>query len=153
MAGPLRITATPANHSGFRPPAGPRATALGFVVAGRSRVYFAGDTDLFPEMAEMAGSIDVALLPIWGWGRTVGPGHLDPDRAAEALALLQPALAIPIHWGTFASRGVRRDRLWFLDEPPRAFAARAASVAPQVTVKILQPGECTGIGSYRRLPV
>ena len=46
------------------------------------------------------GGLDLALLPVWGWGPRLGPGHLDPDRAAEAVALLRPAVAIPIHWGT-----------------------------------------------------
>jgi L-ascorbate metabolism protein UlaG (beta-lactamase superfamily) len=143
--GSLRITATPANHSGFRPPVGPTVVPLGFVVAGSRRVYFAGDTDLFAEMADLAGKIDVALLPVWGWGRTLGPGHLDPERAAEALSLLQPSLAIPIHWGTFAARGIRTRDPSFLVEPPRQFAEYAALLAPQVVVKILYPGDCTTI--------
>ena len=64
------------------------------------RVYFAGDTDLFDGMADLA-PVDVALLPIWGWGPTMGPGHMDPARAAQAAALLRARLAIPIHWGTY----------------------------------------------------
>ena len=64
------------------------------------RVYFAGDTDIFDGMADLA-PVDVALLPIWGWGPTMGPGHMDPARAAQAAALLQARLAIPIHWGTY----------------------------------------------------
>jgi L-ascorbate metabolism protein UlaG (beta-lactamase superfamily) len=145
-AGNLCITATPAEHTGFRPPIGPTGIPLGFVVAGSRRVYFAGDTDIFPEMAALAGALDVALIPVWGWGRTLGTGHLDPERAAAALTLLQPSLAIPIHWGTFAARGVHKRDPTFLVEPPRRFAEFAARIAPGVTVKILQPGECTGIG-------
>ncbi|HLJ66525.1 MAG TPA: MBL fold metallo-hydrolase [Chloroflexota bacterium] len=144
-AGSLRITATPAEHSGFRPPLGPVGAALGFVIAGQRRVYFAGDTDLFPAMADLAGTIDVALLPVWGWGRVLGPGHLDPRRAAQALTLLRPSLAIPIHWGTFAARGVRKRDPSFLVEPPHQFAQHAAVLAPDVAVTILQPGECVSI--------
>jgi L-ascorbate metabolism protein UlaG (beta-lactamase superfamily) len=143
--GALRITATPADHSGFRPPIGPTGVALGFVIAGSRRVYFAGDTDLFPEMSELAGKIDVALLPVGGWGRILGPGHLDPRRAAEALDLLQPSLAIPIHWGTFAARGVRSRDPSFLTDPPLQFAEYAALLAPQVRVMILQPGDCVTV--------
>ena len=66
---------------------------------GRS-VYFAGDTDVFEEMADLA-PVDVALLPIWGWGPSMGPGHMDPARAAEAARLLDARVAIPIHWGTY----------------------------------------------------
>ena len=71
-------------------------------------------------------------------------GHLDPTRAAEALRLLKPRVAIPIHWGTYAPMH------WRLsghqppsDDPAGAFAAAAARVAPDVEVRILQPGERT----------
>jgi len=144
--GSLRVTATPANHSGFRPPVGPNGVPIGFVIEGSRRVYFAGDTDIFREMAVLAGKIDVALIPVWGWGRSLGPGHLDPKRAAEALNLLQPAVAIPIHWGTFAAPRVRQRDPSFLVEPPHRFADYAALLAPQVSVKILQPGDCATIG-------
>ena len=60
----------------------------------RRSVYFAGDTDVFDEMADLA-PVDVALLPIWGWGPTMGPGHMDPERAAEAAALLGAARRDP----------------------------------------------------------
>ena len=103
-------------------------------------MYFAGDTDLFPEMADLAPSIDVALLPVWGWGPSVGPGHLDPERAAAAAALIAPGLAVPIHWGTFAlPRAFRRraDPAW----PAREFAALAARQAPPVQARVLVPGE------------
>ena len=103
----VRIRAVPAAHDGRRVPVGEAASAVGFVVAG---VYFAGDTEPFPEMAELAGTLEVALLPVAGWGPKVGPGHMDPLRAAEALAMLRPRVAIPIHWGTYRRIGHRRDR-------------------------------------------
>src|SRR4051812_34883994 len=62
----VRIIATPARHTGFRVPFGPFGGCLGFVIEGSARVYFAGDTDLFPQMAAL-GPIDVALLPVAGW--------------------------------------------------------------------------------------
>ena len=75
------------------------ADALGYVIAGGGRrVYFAGDTELFEEMSELR-PIDLALLPVWGWGPSLNPGHLDPAGAARALALLRPRVAVPIHWG------------------------------------------------------
>lgn len=145
-AGSLRVIATPANHSGFRPPIGPHGVPIGFVIEGSRRVYFAGDTDIFREMADLAGKIDVALIPVWGWGRNLGPGHLDPKRAAEALNLLQPTVAIPIHWGAFAAPRVRQRDPSFLVEPPHRFADYAALLAPQVTITILQPGDCASFG-------
>jgi L-ascorbate metabolism protein UlaG (beta-lactamase superfamily) len=136
----VRLVATPALHNGFRPPFGPNADSLGYVIEDdRRRVYFAGDTDIFPRMSDLAG-IDVALLPVWGWGPTLGRGHLDPVRAAEALTLLRPRAAVPIHWGTLWPRGLGRVRPKQLVEPPRRFAALAAERAPDVVVVPTMPG-------------
>jgi L-ascorbate metabolism protein UlaG (beta-lactamase superfamily) len=133
----LRIEATPADHDDRRRPVGgPRATPIGFLVRARPAVYFAGDTDIFPGMADLA-PVDLALLPVAGWGPTLGPGHMDAGQAAEAAALLNPAVAVPIHWGTLHPRGRRRGA-WF-HGPPREFAARVAELAPDVDVRILEP--------------
>jgi L-ascorbate metabolism protein UlaG (beta-lactamase superfamily) len=103
-------------------------------------VFFAGDTGLFPELDGLVPDLDVALLPVWGWGPTLGRGlHLDPERAAEALTLLRPRIAIPIHWGTFSPFFVRDKS--FLREPGEAFRRAAHEVAPEVDVRVLQPGE------------
>ena len=96
------VRAVQAVHSGFRPPLGPTAPAMGFVVHGTRSIYFAGDTDLFDGMGELGEPIDVALIPVWGWGPTLGRGlHLDPLRAAQSLRLIRPRAAVPIHWGTY----------------------------------------------------
>lgn len=145
--GPLRICATPAAHDGRR--AGRRASgcpAMGYLVESRERcVYFAGDTDLFAGMADLAPRLDCALVPIWGWGPTLGPGHLDPERAARALALLRPRIAVPVHWGTYRPHGIRADRRAFLWTPAERFAAAAAADAPQVDVRIVAPGGRVGL--------
>ncbi len=130
-----------AKHSGRREPFGPEGPAIGCVVAGSRTIYFPGDTDLFPAMGELAGRLDAALLPVWGWGPTIGVGHMDPVRAAAAAAILRPRLAIPIHWGTFYPAGMRRVRPKPFDEPGRAFADAAARFAPDVPVRVLAPGE------------
>jgi L-ascorbate metabolism protein UlaG (beta-lactamase superfamily) len=137
--GGVEIAATPALHEGRRWPLGKRLPTLGFVLDGTTRVYFAGDTDLFEGMRELAGSIDVALLPVAGWGAHLPAGHLDPPRAAEAVKLLEPRIAIPIHWGTLASRALRQ--LGDLGAAPREFAELAADAGPAVDVRVLQPGE------------
>ena len=72
--GPLAIEIVRADHSGFRPPFGPTGPALGFVISSsRRRIYFAGDTDLYPEMADIP-DLDVALVPVWGWGPNLAAG-------------------------------------------------------------------------------
>jgi L-ascorbate metabolism protein UlaG (beta-lactamase superfamily) len=85
--------------------------------------------------------VDVALIPIWGWGTSLGPGHMDPARAAEAIAVVQPEVAIPIHWGTFLPVGARRRRPELLHEPAETFARLAAEAAPDVRVRTLRVGE------------
>jgi L-ascorbate metabolism protein UlaG (beta-lactamase superfamily) len=142
--GPLTVTATDAEHSGFRPPSGPQALALGFLIGGTRRVYFAGDTDLFEDMTGLSAGLDLALLPIWGWGRVLGPGHLDPTKAALALRMLRPSIAVPIHWGTFARVGLAHASQ-FLTEPPTLFSREASRLAPEVEVRIVRPGESVGL--------
>jgi L-ascorbate metabolism protein UlaG (beta-lactamase superfamily) len=140
--GGLRVAATAAVHDPRRRPFGPAAEPVGYVIRGSSAVYFAGDTDLFPGMAELRGAVDVALLPVWGWGASVGAGHLDPRSAAEAAALIAPAVAIPIHWGTFAlARPARRAA--DPERPAREFAQLTRQYAPGVDVRVLAPGERT----------
>jgi L-ascorbate metabolism protein UlaG (beta-lactamase superfamily) len=141
--GPVRVTATPATHDARRWPLGPRATPIGFVVRGAGgSAYFAGDTDLFPAMTRLAGSIDLALLPVSGWGPTLGPGHLDAERATQAAAMIAPRVAVPIHWGTLSPRRPMR-RNPDPGRPPNEFAALVARRAPGVEVRVLAPGERT----------
>ena len=104
-----------------------------------SRVSFFGDTDVFDSMGDLAQGLDVAMLPVWGWGPKVGPGHLDPERAARAAALIRPRIAVPIHWGTLARPGV-----WWRNDPAmpaRRFTELVAEHAPDVAVQVLAPGE------------
>ena len=135
--GELDVLAVHARHDGRRVPVGSDRKAIGFMITGTSSVYFAGDTDLFPGMRDLAG-VDTALLPVWGWGPKTGPGHMDPERAARAAELIAPKEAIPVHWGTYASPGV-----WWREDPElpaREFTRLAALHAPGVTVRTLSPG-------------
>jgi L-ascorbate metabolism protein UlaG (beta-lactamase superfamily) len=142
--GPLTIAATPAVHDTARRPFGARAEPVGFLIRGSRSVYFAGDTEVFEDMSSL-GPVDVALLPIWGWGPALGGGgHMDPREAAEAARLLGASVAIPIHWGTYfpAHRGLRRLPA-FVDAPAAEFASRMAEAAPKTEARVLRPGEET----------
>jgi L-ascorbate metabolism protein UlaG (beta-lactamase superfamily) len=134
--GSVGVRATHAEHASTRRPGTSRTGSLGFVIAGTRTVYFAGDTDLFDEMSAL-GPVDVALLPVAGWGPRLPPGHLDPERAAEALGRIQPRVAIPIHWGTYAPWEAPTGD----DAPARTFAGLAGTIAPDVEVRVLRPGE------------
>jgi len=153
--GALAVTAVEARHDGRRHPRGPRAETLGYVVDGRRTVYFAGDTELFEGISgrlsqsgfddapDRPPRLDVALLPVAGWGPTLGAGHMDPLDAARAARAIEPRLAIPIHWGTLLPIGLARRHRSRLADPPRVFAEHVASLAPSVEVRILMPGEET----------
>jgi L-ascorbate metabolism protein UlaG (beta-lactamase superfamily) len=138
--GPVTVGVTHADHGSKRFPFGPDSDAVGYVFHGERSVYFAGDTDIFPEMSGLHHDLDVALLPVWGWGPTLGHGHLNPRRAAESLSMLRPRAAIPIHWGTFAPLGFGFWRPRFLTAPPYDFADHASDVAPDVKVHVVHPG-------------
>ena len=140
VVGSVTVRAVRAEHGGSRLPFGPSAGAVGFLIEGSHRMYFAGDTALFAEMAELAAGLDVAVLPVGGWGPTLRGGHMNPVEAGEALRLLQPKVAIPVHWGTLWPIGlgrVRRDRF---EQPARAFYEAARAAAPEVLVQVLYPG-------------
>ena len=141
--GPVEVLATHAEHDERRRLGKVRGAALGYAMSGSHRIYFAGDTSLFPEMDGLVPDLDVALIPIWGWGPTLGSGeHLDPAGAAEAVKMLRPRLAVPIHWGTYRPlhHGVRGDPP-FLTEPADEFVKEMERAAPEVEVRVLKPGE------------
>jgi len=141
--GPVTVTAVPADHDGRRRPFADAGEAVGFLVGGSRQVYFAGDTDLYPDMDLISPAIDAALMPVWGWGHTLGEGHMDPATAAKAVELLEPKMAIPIHWGTLFPMIAGRWGRHHLSRPPRRFADQVAESSPAVEVRVLEPGEST----------
>ena len=137
--GSLSVKAVHAEHDSARL-FGMKTDALGYVVSGTKKVYFLGDTDLFPALADASPDSDVALIPIWGWGPSLGSGHLDPRKAAEALALIEPRIAVPIHWGTYYPVTARKSTRGFLRAPVSEFSDAAAELAPAVDVRVLPVG-------------
>jgi L-ascorbate metabolism protein UlaG (beta-lactamase superfamily) len=138
--GGVTVLATHADHDPGRglPPSS--SQPVGYLVRGSTAAYFAGDTDVFPEMAEI-GPTDVALLPVSGWGPRVPAGHLDPARAAEALRLLAPRICVPIHWGTL--RPIYRRRPYPADAAAPGELVKLAP--PGVEVRVLPVGGRTTI--------
>jgi len=65
---------------------------VGFILhLGGERLYFAGDTDLIPEMTGLA--CDVALLPV------SGTYTMTAEEAARAAGVIRPRVAVPMHYG------------------------------------------------------
>jgi len=144
--GGATITVVPAVHDATRWPFGRvRGDAVGFVIQGDGATYFAGDTSLFPEMEDIAGRLDVALLPVGGWGPWLRGEHMDPRDAAHCLAMLDAGVAVPIHYGTFWPRGVSWLRQRVFHEPGREFEGHARALAQGVDVRVLPPGSSTTV--------
>jgi len=81
---------------------------LGFVFrVDQRRMYLAGDTDLIPEMGEL-NDIDIAFLPV------SGTYVMTADEAARATDIINPKLAIPMHYGTII--GSRSDAERFKEQ-------------------------------------
>jgi L-ascorbate metabolism protein UlaG (beta-lactamase superfamily) len=145
--GDLHVRAVYADHGRDLLTLGRKADCLGYMIEGDYSIYFPGDTDVFPGMTRLSNDLDVALVPVWGWGLTLGSGHMNPDRAATALQLLQPRVAIPIHWGTYFPLGFGRLSHRFLRRPPRLFKRRAERQAPQVNILHMEPGETVDLST------
>ena len=109
------VRAVAAYNTSKRDPSGkpfhPREAGwVGYEVrVGGERLYHSGDTDVIPEMDQVAG-VDVALLAVSGvYVMTAG-------EAAEAARRIQPRVAIPMHWGEHI--GTRADAEAFADRAP-----------------------------------
>ncbi len=55
--------------------------------------------------------------------------------------MLEPRLAVPIHWGSYTPVGAPRLWPWLEHEAASRFVRDAQRVAPEVEVRILAPGE------------
>jgi L-ascorbate metabolism protein UlaG (beta-lactamase superfamily) len=134
--GGVAVRATHAEHEAYRWRKGASVPSIGYVFDGSRSVYFAGDTDLFEGMSGLVEGLDVALIPVAGWGPTLPPGHLDPRGAAKAVRRLAPRIAVPIHWGTYSPFGAAP-----ATRAPEEFRTAAAEIAPEVEVRVLRVGE------------
>ena len=77
---------------------------LGFIIdIDETRIYHAGDTDFIPEMKNF--HVDIAFLPV------SGTYVMTAEEAVKAALAIEPALAIPMHYGTVA--GTEDDALSF----------------------------------------
>jgi L-ascorbate metabolism protein UlaG (beta-lactamase superfamily) len=139
------ITALPARH--WRWPAAPTTATVGYLIEGPGRIgiYFAGDTSRFDGLRNLAGRVDLALLPIGTWGPHMTPGHLSPRSAAQVARDIGARVAVPIHWGTLYPAGAHRILGERLTGPGVRFEAWSRLLAPGLDVRPLQPGDATTV--------
>lgn len=141
----VAVTLVPAVHRSRPMPHRPNA-ANGHLVRGPSGVvWLAGDTELYPTMtglAEVAGaSIDLAVVPVGGWGPRLSGGHMGPEEAAVACRLSGARWAVPVHWKTLhVPAGQWFPRGWMEAAGPR-FADALAREAPACRPAVLDLGE------------
>ena len=119
-----------ADHDARPMPHRPNGATGMLVRGGGVVVWFAGDTSLHDDMTrlpELAGRpVDLALLPIGGWGPRLSSGHLGPAQAAQAAARAGARHVLPIHYGTLHPAGWPAGRLAWTLEPGRRFAEALA---------------------------
>jgi L-ascorbate metabolism protein UlaG (beta-lactamase superfamily) len=99
-------------------PRGNRWIGVVITIDGK-RIYYAGDTDLIPEMSDLK-DVDLALLPVGG------TYTLNAKEAARACSAIGCAMALPYHWGDIVGS----------EADARTFASSASC-----EVKQLQPGQ------------
>lgn len=136
----LEIQCLAVDHSGERVPFGPHAPALAFEIGGSRRIYFVGDTGYFEPMRPDPQPLDVALLPVGGWGSSLGPGHLNPREAACAAGQLRPRWVIPIHWGAYRNAVPTLSDAKPTPDPAQQFVDALGALSADIEPVVLRPG-------------
>jgi L-ascorbate metabolism protein UlaG (beta-lactamase superfamily) len=124
----IKVTSTPAFHSSDT------ACALGTIVQAPdgTTIYHAGDTCLFGDMAIYARlyPMDLAIVPIGG------VFTMDAEQASEAVKMMQPKKALPIHYRSFP----------IVVQSADAFVELCRQKAPEVQVLVPQAGSSLELG-------
>jgi L-ascorbate metabolism protein UlaG (beta-lactamase superfamily) len=135
------IDVLPALHDGKRHPLSRRAApALGFrVEVDGESFWYPGDTGTHAAMDDVA-AVDLAIVPIGGWGPTLGEDHMGPEAAAEAVSRVGARWTVPVHYGTFWPMGLQRvhpsNHRRLFTTPSARFLA-AMRVAPTQAVAVV----------------
>ena len=133
----MTVRATPAFHKvrrRFR-----EVAALGFVVAGRGSTSRATPTCSARWRAWAA--IDTALLPVWGWGTSLGAGHMDPPGRGRGGGADRPPHRDADPLGHLLPDAAGRHGHPLLRDPPHDFASLVGDRAPEVRVLVPAIGE------------
>lgn len=119
--------------------------AVTFVLSDSTHtVYFAGDTLLIPELAQLPqrfGHVGIALLPTNGLQIRPQANKqvvMNALQAAELTAILGPQLAVPHHYA-FTSGWLGDRLLTKSDANPEHYAQAARELAPTTEVRIAGP--------------
>jgi L-ascorbate metabolism protein UlaG (beta-lactamase superfamily) len=112
-------------------------------------IWLAGDTALYPELEALAGpgpdAVDVAVVPVAGWGPKLSPGHMGPAEAAAACRQVGARWAVPVHWGTLHTPGGRHIPRRWMDKAGPAFVDAVEREAPGCQPVLLKVGDSVTI--------
>lgn len=105
--GALEVVCTPARHAAGRMLIDDdKKLWAGYALVGAShRVYYSGDTGLFPAMREIGqrlGPFDLTMIEVGQYGNAWPDWHIGPEQAVIAHQLVRGKVMLPVHWGTFA---------------------------------------------------
>jgi L-ascorbate metabolism protein UlaG (beta-lactamase superfamily) len=141
--GDVEIVMTPARHaSGRHFFDGNRTLWAGYAFLGPDhRVFFSGDTGMFPGIRDIGtrlGPFDLTMIEVGAYAQSWADWHMGPEQAVEAHNLLGGEVFLPIHWGLFnlSTHG------W--TEPIER--VRGAAEVKGVTVWSPRPGESLEVG-------
>lgn len=104
--GDVVVTAAPSRHFSGRAVIDSDATlwASWAFHGPQHRVYFSGDTAMFPgfkEIGERLGPFDATMIEVGAYDAMWADVHLGPEQAIAAHQDLRGTLMFPVHWGTF----------------------------------------------------
>lgn len=134
LDGEVTVCFVPAWHGstvqkGDNSPAVPAGMPTGLVICLRNgpTIYHTGDTGFFSDIARVSdySKIDIMLVCI-GDHFTMGPIH-----AADAVKLVGPKVAIPMHYGTFP----------VLTGTPEAFGEELKKRSVKTELRVMKVGE------------
>jgi len=105
--GPIEIVCTPARHASGRNMVFDKDAKLwaGYAfLGGRHKVFFSGDTGLFPAMRDIGarlGPFDLTMIEVGQYNRAWPDWHIGPEQAVAAHGMLHGRAMLPMHWGLF----------------------------------------------------
>jgi L-ascorbate metabolism protein UlaG (beta-lactamase superfamily) len=142
--GSVQVRLTRAIHQHRPMPHRPNA-ANGHLVRGSElSAWLVGDTNLYPEMADipdlLGRRLDLIVVPIAGWGPRLSPGHLGPSEAVTACLRSGARWALPVHWGTLHPPMPRLLGAGWMDRPYHQFVKALRREAPECRLVELRPG-------------
>lgn len=106
QVGALTIVCTPSRHASGRTLFDQNDTLwASYAILGPThRVWFSGDTGLFPAMREIGerfGPFDLTMIEAGAYGAAWPDWHLGPEQAVTAHQMVRGRVMLPVHWGLF----------------------------------------------------